>query len=143
MAIIPIKDIPSSTSSSPTQRDLIRADIREAIRLGVTNFEFDDDRYKYSTLVGNAKEAYKSLFIKEIYNPSVVKAEKRLRKEYPEEEFSIPSCSTYMHKTALFSARKQEDRIHVYCALDLNLINGMDGYLYIDALKTLYRKKQQ
>ena len=143
MAIIPIKDIPGSTSSSPTQRDLIRADIREAIRLGVTKFEFDDDRYKYSTLVGNAKEAFKSFFINEIYNPSVVKAEKRLRKEYPGEEISIPSYNTYIHKTAMFSARKQEDRIQLYCALYLNLINGMDGYLYIDALKTLYRKKQQ
>ena len=143
MAIIPIKDIPGSATSSPTQRDLIRADIREAIRLGVTKFEFDDERYKYPTLVSNAKEAFKSLFINEIYNPAVAKAEKRLRKEYHEEEISIPSYSTYIHKTALFSARKQEDRTHVYCALDLNLINGMDGYLYIDALKTLYRKKQQ
>ena len=86
MAIIPIKDIPGSASSSPTQRDLIRADIREAIRLGVTKFEFDDERYKYPTLVSNAKEAFKSLFINEIYNPAVVKAEKRLRKEYPEED---------------------------------------------------------
>ena len=141
MAIIPIKDIPGSTSATPTQRDLIRADIREAIRLGVTKFEFDDEQYKYSTLVGNAKEAFKSLFVKEIYDPAVEKAQKRLKKEYPGDELNIPAYNTYIHKAAVFSARKFEDRIHVYCALDLNLINGMDGYLYIDALKTMYRKK--
>ena len=142
MAIIPINDIPFSKSLSPTQRDLVRADIRDAIRLGVPKFEFDDDRYKYPTLVSNAKDAFKSLFINDIYNPSVAKAEKRLRKEYPGEEFSIPEYTKYIHKAAAFSARKLQDRIHVYCALDLNLINGMDGYIYIDALKTLYRKKQ-
>ena len=142
MAIIPIKDIPGLTSASPTQRDLVREDIREAIKLGVTKFEFDDERYKYSTLVSNAKEAFKQLFINEIYNPSVAKAEKRLRKEFSGEEINMPSYNNYIHKVALFSARKLQDRVHVYCSLDLNLINGMDGYLYIDALKTIYKKKQ-
>ncbi len=117
-------------------------DIRDAIRLGVPKFEFDDERYKYPTLKANAKNAFDSLFINEIYSPSVAKAEKRLRKEFPGEEFSMPAYAPYIHKAAHFSARKLQDRIHVYCALDLNLINGLDGYLYIDALKTLYRKKQ-
>lgn len=80
MAIIPIKDIPQPRNLAPTQRDFIRADIREAIKLGVSKFEFDGEYYKYNTLKNNAKEAFKSLFINEIYNPGVAKAEKRLKK---------------------------------------------------------------
>ena len=96
MAIIPIKDIPQPRNLAPTQRDFIRADIREAIKLGVSKFEFDGEYYKYNTLKNNAK-------------------------------------------AATFSTVKSKDRVHVYCALDLNLINGIDGYLYIDALKALYK----
>ncbi len=139
MAIIPIKDIPQTRTLAPTQRDFIRADIREAIKLGVSKFEFDGEFYKYKTLKNNAKEAFKSLFINEIYNPGVEKSEKRLKKELPGETITLPTYDKYIDKAATFSAVKSQDRIHVYCALNLNLINGIDGYLYIDALKALYR----
>lgn len=139
MAIIPIKDIPQTRTSTPTQRDFIRADIREAIKLGVPKFEFDGKYYKYKTLKSNAKEAFKSLFINEIYNPGVAKAEKRLKKELPDETVTLPAYDKYIDKAATFSALKSQDRIHVYCSLNLNLINGIDGYLYIDALKALYK----
>ena len=139
MAIIPIKDIPQTRSLAPTQRDFIRADIREAIKLGVSKFEFDGEYYKYKTLKNNAKEAFKALFINEIYNPGVAKAEKRLKKELPTETITLPTYDKYIDKAAKFSTVKSQDRVHVYCALDLNLINGIDGYLYIDALKALYK----
>ncbi len=139
MAIIPIKDIPQTRNLAPTQRDFIRADIREAIKLGVSKFEFDGEYYKYKTLKNNAKEAFKSLFINEIYNPGVAKAEKRLKKELPAETITLPTYEKYIDKAATFSTVKSKDRVHVYCALDLNLINGIDGYLYIDALKALYK----
>jgi hypothetical protein len=139
MAIIPIKDIPQTRSLAPTQRDFIRADIREAIKLGVSKFEFDGEYYKYKTLKNNAKEAFKALFINEIYNPGVAKAEKRLKKELPAETITLPTYDKYIDKAAKFSTVKSQDRVHVYCALDLNLINGIDGYLYIDALKALYK----
>ena len=140
MAIIPIKDISVNKALAPSQRDLIRADIREAIRLGVTKFEFDDERYKYNTLKGNAKEAFKSMFIKGIYRSASDKAKKRLEKEFPGVAVEMPTYEGYISKAAAFTARKLEDRTHVYCALDLNLINGLEGYLYIDVLKTLYKK---
>ncbi len=139
MAIIPIKDIPQTRTTAPTQRDFIRADIREAIKLGVPKFEFDGKYYKYKTLKTNAKEAFKTLFINEIYNPGVAKAEKRLKKELPDETVTLPTYENYIDKAAKFSALKAQDRIHVYCSLNLNLINGIDGYLYIDALKSLYK----
>lgn len=139
MAIIPIKDIPTNKSLNPSQRDLIRQDIRYAIKLGVPKFEFDDDRYKYSTLTGSAKEAFKSLFTNEIYHNAAIKAEKRLSKEFPGKKVAMPGSSNYFSRAATFSSRKMEDRIHVYCSLNLNLINGLDGYLYIDALKSLYK----
>ena len=126
MAIIPIKDIPQPRNLAPTQRDFIRADIREAIKLGVSKFEFDGEYYKYNTL-------------NEIYNPGVAKAEKRLKKELPAETITLPTYEKYIDKAATFSTVKSKDRVHVYCALDLNLINGIDGYLYIDALKALYK----
>lgn len=139
MAIIPIKDIPSNKTLNPSQRDLIRQDIRYAIKLGVPKFEFDDERYKYNTLAGSAKEAFKSLFTNEIYHNAAIKAEKRLSKEFPEKSVAIPGSSYYYGKAAVFSSRKMEDRTHVFCSLNLNLINGLDGYLYIDALKSLYK----
>ncbi len=139
MAIIPIKDIPTNKTLNPSQRDLIRQDIRYAIKLGVPKFEFDDERYKYSSLARSAKEAFKSLFTNEIYRNAAIKAEKRLNREFPEKTVAIPGSSDYFARAAEFSSRKMEDRIHVYCSLNLNLINGLDGYLYIDALKSLYK----
>ncbi len=139
MAIIPIKDIPTNKSATPSQRDLIRQDIRYAIKLGVPKFEFDDERYKYNTLARSAKEAFKSLFTDELYHNAAIKAERRLRKEFPDKTVAVPASSSYFNRAAVFSSRKMDDRIHVYCSLDLNLINGLDGYLYIDALKSLYK----
>ncbi len=139
MAIIPIKDIPTNKSLNPSQRDLIRQDIRYAIKLGVPKFEFDDDRYKYSTLARSAKEAFKSLFTNEIYHNAAIKAEKRLGRELHGKDVTIPGASDYCSRAAEFTSRKMDDRIHVYCSLNLNLINGLDGYLYIDALKLLYK----
>ncbi len=139
MAIIPINDIPTNKTLNPSQRDLIRQDIRDAIKLGVPKFEFDDERYKYNTLSGSAKEAFKSLFTSEIYHDAALKAERRLKKEFPEKAVEIPESSYYCSRAAAFSSRKLDDRTHVYCSLNLNLINGLDGYLYIDALKSLYK----
>ena len=95
MAIIPIKDIPSNKTLNPSQRDLIRQDIRYAIKLGVPKFELDDERYKYNTLAGSAKEAFKSLFTNEIYRNAAIKAEKRLNREFPEKTVAIPGSSDY------------------------------------------------
>ena len=94
MAIIPIKDIPSNKTLNPSQRDLIRQDIRYAIKLGVPKFEFDDERYKYNTLARSAKEAFKSLFTDELYHNAATKAERRLRKEFPDKTVAVPASSS-------------------------------------------------
>ncbi|MCR5687783.1 MAG: hypothetical protein K6G58_07175 [Lachnospiraceae bacterium] len=143
MAIIPINDIPRNRTDTPTQRDLIRFDIADAIKRGVSKFEFDGDGYKYSTLARNASQTFKMLFVRSIYEPAVSKAKKHLEKEFPGEEFELPGPDEYIGKAAVFSTRKMDDRQHVFCSLNIPLLTSLESYIYIDVLKTIYRKNQK
>ena len=143
MAIIPIKDIPKSKSSSPSQRDLIRSDIMDAISQGVKKFEFDGDGYKYSTLARNVSQTFKIMFVRNIYEPAAEKAKKHLEKEFPGETIEMPAAENYLGKAAAFTARKLEDRHHVYCSLNLPLLTSLESYIYIDVLKSIYQRTKK
>lgn len=139
MAIIPIKEVPR-VKEALSQRDLVCIDIKSAVTQGVPKFEFSGDKYRYKTLARNATQAFAKYYEKDIYIPAMDKAKKHLDKEFPDENIELPACQDYIRKAAVFSTRKLKDGHHVYCELNLPLITSLERYIYIDALKKLYKR---
>ncbi len=133
MAIKAIENIPEAEPVL-SQRDIIRSDIQEAVSKGISQFEFIDDRYKYDTLITNAREAIKMWFHREIYYPAYNKARERLKAKISE-PFWGPSSYDYDKKVFFLSKRKLDDRVHVYCTLNLDIINNIEQVIYDDTLK--------
>ena len=132
MAIKAIKSIPDKMQCV-SQRDIIRNDIKEAIDNNIPQFEFVDDRYNYTTLMSNAKETMKFWLKREIYYPASIKAKERLKSNGM--SFCTPSFLDYDKKLFALISKKLEDRIHIYCSLNLDMINNMEQIIYEDTLK--------
>ena len=131
MAIKPIDNIPDAAPAPPSQRELIRRDVREAYKNHISQFEFEDDAYKYNTLITNARQAIKQWFQREVYFPASRKAKERL-KERITEPFWTPIAFEYDSKAYSLSKRKLEDRVHVYCTLNFDLLNNLEQTIYDD-----------
>lgn len=131
MAIKPIDNIPDSPPASPSQRELVRSDVREAYKNHISQFEFEDDRYKYDTLITNARQALKQWFSREIYMLADKKAKTRL-KEKIIEPFWTPMAYDYDSKAYSLSKRKLDDRVHVYCTLNFDLLDNLEQIIYDD-----------
>lgn len=138
MAIKATESIPEVIPAL-SQRDIIRSDIKEAINNGISQFEFIDDRYKYDTLITNAKETLGMWFQREIYYPASRKAKEKLKGKISE-PFWTPMPFEYYKKAFSLSKRKLDDRVHVYCTLNLDMINNIEQVIYNDTLK-LYTDK--
>lgn len=138
MAIKAVEIIPDKTHIV-SQRDIIRNDVQEAVNSNISQFEFIDDRYKYNTLVGNARDAIRNWFNREVYYPSDKKAKERLKSKISG-TFWTPMGFEYEKKVFSLSKRKLNDRIHVYCTLNLDMIKNMEQIIYDDTLK-LYAEK--
>lgn len=138
MAIKAINNIPDKVHTI-SQRDIIRSDVQEAIDGNISQFEFIDDRYKYDTLIGNARDAIKYWYKRKIYYPASRKAKERLKSKISG-NFWIPMNFEYEKKVFSLSKRKLDDRVHVYCTLNLDMIKNMEQIIYDDTLK-LYAEK--
>ncbi len=56
MAIKSIDNIPDAALAPPSQRELISRDVREAYENHISQFEFEDDAYKYDTLITKGED---------------------------------------------------------------------------------------
>ncbi len=89
MSIKPIDAIPTGTHKQ-SARDMIRADICEAISKGIRLFEFDGD-YNYKTLGGNVAD-----IIKEIKRKEICRIQSKFREEfYSDDEKNIKGFHTF------------------------------------------------
>lgn len=128
MSIKKINAIPTPAQRL-SQRSLIVADVREAVQNGISQFEFDGDMYNYKTLAGNARDAVKKWFRQEVYGPALNNVYEQLgSREYT----TSKGCYEYSWEAYSISQRKMEDRVHVYCTLDLDIINNMEKLILED-----------
>ena len=134
MAIKPIDNIPDAAPAPPSQRELIRRDVREAYENHISQFEFEDDRYKYDTLINNARDALKQWFHREVYFLADKKAKERL-KDKISGYFWTPMAYEYDTKAYSLSKRKLDDRVHVYCTLNFDLLDHLEQTIYDDTFE--------
>ena len=113
MAIKPIDEIPLNIQDKrKSQRENIRADILEAIKNGISKFEFDGD-YNWKYLAQYAREEADMIWRKK-YRDLILEA----RRDYNIRlTSSLPSYYLKGQYIRIRSA-KMPDRIHVYCEID-------------------------
>ena len=104
-------------------RDMIRADIAEAVENHIDKFEFDGD-YNYKYLAGYAREEARMYYARYIFRPVASEVRKALEKIFPEEHYyCIPDYWEWERKHPFFKVKslKGEDRTHVYCEIDYSV----------------------
>lgn len=109
-------------AKASTYREMLRADIIEALNRRISKFEFEGD-YNYKTLGMYAREVAQTVFFEKIYSPVVADIKKTLMEEYKTENILIPigwDTAKYIIK---ISGVTGTDRIHVYGSIDFELLD--------------------
>lgn len=119
MAIKVVDEIPK-TNQSRSNRDMIRADIQEALDKGIILFEFEGD-YNYKYLAQYVKEEvdrFKARKVREVQTKfkeeNLTEDEKTIRGF----RFWFKSSYEYKHEWIKVSSCKEEDRRRVFCKID-------------------------
>ena len=113
MSIKPIEEIPQNKAEQrKSYRQQIKNDVQEAIDKGILKFEFDGD-YNYRYLAQYAREEMRMLFA-----PIHREILKKVKEEYGVQHISFsPTAYDAWKKYIKITARKEEDRTHVYCEI--------------------------
>lgn len=121
------------------QRKQIVCDVRKAIEDGVSEFEFEGDGYDYDTLEGKAKDVLANWFCDEIYYPAYLKAKDKLeRRIYG--NFWMPISNLFYDEAIIIKRKKEKDRIHVYCRLELKILKNMEKSIF-NYVYNIYRNR--
>lgn len=137
MSIKKIDDIPSS-SSYTNQRQIIRADIEQAITNRISKFEMEGD-YNYKYLNSYVKEELKHYFMRKIYSPVARRVIAELKKKLERENVFVANSVEEFPNFAKVHRVKGEDRIHVFVEIDFDFADNLYPYL-LDKTEKRYRK---
>ncbi len=127
MAIKEVKYIPNDKTNKPSQRDIIRSDIKEALSKRIERFEFEDERYNYRSLYGNVRETLKEYFEKKIFFPAIMRAKESLKERISGSIWVKNSAGEYFDDAFTVQKRTLKDRVHVYVTINYDLIDSLQG----------------
>ena len=141
MAIKEVESIPQPRGAKSSKyREMLKADITEALDKRISKFEFEGD-YNYKTLGMYAREVAQTVFREKIYNPAVAEIKEILAEEFKTNKVRIPACWDTSKYIIKINSVTGIDRIHVYVSIDFEQIDTFKDRL-MSATRELNRRRQ-
>ena len=110
--------------------DYVIEEVEQAIKNKVEHFELINDNYKYNTLAKTAKSAIDRWFMQKIYRPARRSIVEQVIDKIPNYNSFIESSFEYEKKAIIVSQKRLDDRMHVYCKINLDMINNIEQILF-------------